>query len=153
MTLPRSGARVNVIYHDAKAAVVSLLTDPWFADDDWLHFGDNPLQPPPKDLDYLADINTGLAYTKTYEKLITKPGKQMLVPIIMYIDGAVTGQFDKLQLNALKFTLSILKRNKAREKEYAWRTLGTSTCCAFWSKYFPPQFYFVLIRLNFIYVG
>ena len=48
----------------------------------------------------------------------------MLVPIILYIDGAVTGQFDKLQIEALKMTLGIFNR-RARDREYAWRTLGT----------------------------
>lgn len=121
-----TGAKVNVVSHDPRHQVVSILTDPRLGDDDWLHFGDDPLAPPPDSLTFLADINTGLAYTETYKKLITKPGKQMLVPIIMYIDGAVTGQFDKLQVEALKMTLGILKRS-AREREHAWRTIGKNT--------------------------
>jgi hypothetical protein len=127
ITLPSSGARVNVIYFEAKYLVRSLLTDPRFGDDDWLHFNDDPLAPPPDDLNYVADVNTGLSYTETYKKLITNPAKQMLVPIILYMDGAVTGQFDKLQVEALKMTLGILKQ-KARVKEYAWRVLGKIRC-------------------------
>ena len=57
------------------------------------------------------------------KELITNPKKQMLVPIHLYIDGAVTGQFDKLQVEALKMTLGIFKKD-ARNKEFAWRTLG-----------------------------
>ena len=121
--LPHSQARVNVICHDAEAAVVSLLTDPRFSDDDFLHFNDDPLAPPPSDLDYIDDINTGMCYTTTYHDLITDPKKEMLVPIIFYIDGAVAGQFEKLQVKPLKITLGILNR-KARDKEYAWRTIG-----------------------------
>ena len=123
ITLPHSKARVNVVHHDAAQCVVSLLTDPRFSDDDFLHFGNDPLAPPPEDLDYISDINTGLCYTETYKKLITNPQKQMLVPISFYLDGAVTGQFDKLSLEALKMTLGIFNR-RARDKEYAWRTLG-----------------------------
>ena len=129
ITLPSSGARVNLVYFDARQNLVSLLTDPRFGDDDWLHFDDDPLAPPPENIRYLEDINTGLAYTETYKQLITKPGKQMLVPIILYIDGAVTGQFDKLPVEALKMTLGILK-NKARQKEYAWRMLGMLCVCS-----------------------
>ena len=81
------------------------------------------LHPPPKDLDYLADINTGLSYTETHKRLITNPKKQILMPIVLYLDAAVTGQYDKLQVEALKMTLGIFNR-KARDKEYAWRTLG-----------------------------
>ena len=123
IVLPSSGAKVDIIYHDARDQVVSLLMDPRFGDDDFLHFDDNPLAPPPEKLDYIEDINTGLAYTKTYKKLITNPNKQMLVPIILYIDGAVTGQFDKLSVEALKMTLGILNK-RARDREYSWRTLG-----------------------------
>ena len=121
--LPSSKAKVNIVWNDARELVVSLLTDPRFTDEDFLHFDNDPLAPPPEHLDYIADINTGTAYIETYRKLIKKPRKQMLVPIIMYIDGAVTGQFDKLQVEALKMTLGIFKRT-TRDKEHAWRTLG-----------------------------
>ena len=123
VVLPSSGAKVQIIYQEARDQVVSLLTDPRFGDDDYLHFGNDPLAPIPRELDYLEDINTGMAYRETYNKLITKPGKQLLVPILLYIDGAVTGQFDKLQVEAMKMTLGILNR-RARDREYAWRTLG-----------------------------
>ncbi|MGL5917691.1 MAG: hypothetical protein ACRCYM_00390, partial [Cetobacterium sp.] len=75
---------------------------------------------------YIEDINTGEAYIETYKQLITDPKRQILVPIPLYIDGAVTGQFDKLQVTALKMTIGILNR-KARDKEYAWRNLGFVT--------------------------
>ena len=123
ITLPSTGARVKLVHFDARQNVVNLLTDPRFGDDDWLHFDNNPLAPPPNKIKWLEDINTGKSYTETYKEIITKPGKQMLVPIILYIDGAITGQFDKLPVEALKMTLGILK-NKARQKEYAWRMLG-----------------------------
>ena len=83
-----------------------------------------PLPPPPEDLDYIRDINTGLAYTETWKKLIGKPGtKKVLLPVIMYLDGAVTGQFDNLPIEALKFTFGIFTR-KARDRAWMWRTFG-----------------------------
>ena len=121
--LPVSRAKVDLIYHDARDCLVSLLTDPRFSDQDFQHFDDNPLAPPPDSLDYVGDTITGRAYLKTYQKLITNPEKQMLVPIQMYIDGAISGQFGKLPVEALKFTLGIFTE-KARSKRYAWRTLG-----------------------------
>lgn len=127
LKLPSSGALVNLITFNAGECVRSLLTDPRFGDEDYLHFDDDPLAPPPADLDYLEDINTGLAYTKTYQELIVDTGKQgkaILCPIILYIDGAVTGQFDKLSVEALKMTVGLFKQ-KAREEQYAWRWLGT----------------------------
>ncbi len=124
IVLPHSGAKVNIIYNDARELTVSLLTDPRFGDDNWLHFDDDPLKPLPEDLAYLQDINTGRCYMETYKQVITNPKQQMLVPILFYMDDAVMGQFDKLEVEQLKFTLGILNE-KARKKEYAWRSLGS----------------------------
>ncbi len=121
--LPNSKAKLDLIVANARDNVVSILTDPRWNAEDFLFFDDDPFAPPPKRLDYIADINTGLAYTETHKQLITKPGKQILCPIPLYIDGAVTGQFDKLEITPLKMTLGILNR-RARDKEYAWRVLG-----------------------------
>ena len=123
IVLPHTKAKVDVWHHDARDLVLSLLTDPRWKDKDWLYFDDDPFAPPPPDLDYIADLNTGEAYLETYKQLITKPGKQILVGLPLYIDGAVTGQFDKLQVTALKMSISILNR-KARDKEHGWRALG-----------------------------
>ena len=122
--LPISKAKVNVITHDARDMVISLLTDPRFTDDDFLHLDNNPMAAPPVEgFGYIEDVNTGESYANAYEKYITNPEKQILLPIILYIDGAVTGQFDKLQVESLKMTLGILNR-KARDKVHAWRDLG-----------------------------
>lgn len=121
--LPSSKTKLSVVWHDSRELVASLLMDPRLEDEDFLFFDNNPLAPPPEKLEFIADINTGTSYRDTYKKLITKPRKQILCPIIMYIDGAVTGQYDKLEVTALKMTLGIFNR-KARDKEFLWRTLG-----------------------------
>jgi hypothetical protein len=41
----------------------------------------------------------------------------------MYIDGAITGQFQNLPVTALKIALGIHRR-KFRDRDIAWRTLG-----------------------------
>lgn len=123
ITLPGTRAKAKVIINDAQAVMQSLLTDPRIVDDDYLFFNDDPLSPPPADLDYIADLNTGLSYTKTYAKLIKKPGKQVLLPVPFYIDGAATGQFTALNVTAVKFTLGIFTR-KARDRPHFWRILG-----------------------------
>lgn len=125
IVLPHTKTKVSIWCKDARDIVQSLLTDPRFKDEDFLYFDNDPFAPPPDDLDYIGDLNTGAAYIETYKRLITKPN-QILVGIPLYIDGAVTGQFDKLQITALKMTLGILNR-KARDKEHAWRSLGFVT--------------------------
>ena len=126
ITLPSSRARATIIKNDVKMCLQSLLTDPRIEDDDYLFFNDNPLSSPGV-YDYdngpIGDINTGLAYKETYDSLILRPGREVLLPIIFYIDGAATGQFADLPITALKFTLGIFNR-KAREKPHMWRTLG-----------------------------
>lgn len=120
--LPSSGAKINLIYHDARDLFVDLLTDPRHSDDDFLFFDEDPFAPPPENLDYVSDVNTGLSYTETYKKLITKPGKQILVGNILYTDGLVTGQFDKLHIEEVKYTTTLLTKD-ARNLRHGWRQL------------------------------
>jgi hypothetical protein len=132
LELPHSKARIKLVCHDAQAQMESLLTDPQIKDEDWLFFDDNPLQGPPDHFVTVLDINTGLAYRETYARLIapkpmTDTGRyKALLPIMWYMDGAVTGQFDNLPIEALKFTLGILK-GQTRDKAFAWRNIGYVT--------------------------
>ena len=129
--LPHSRVYLDVPCHDAGAMLRDLLTDPRITDEDYLFFGDDPTTPPPADheWEYLEDINTGLSYRETYKKVI-KPNpitpsgrKKVLLPIIFYLDACVTGQFQNLSLEILKFTLGIFKA-KSRDKGAFWRNLG-----------------------------
>ena len=119
ITLPFSKSKAQIVWNDAKACMISLLTDPRITDDDYLFFGDDPLAPPPPQLNMVKDLNTGRAYLKTYQQLITRPGKQVLLPVIFYIDAATTGQFADLPVTAVKFSLGIFTR-LARQNEYCW---------------------------------
>jgi hypothetical protein len=122
IVLPHSHASVNVVCYRAAAMVESLLTDPRLQDDDLSFYDDNPLADPPKTWDHVGDLNTGLAFLSGYRKYKTKP-KQVPIGIQWYIDGAVTGQFENLQIVALKMTLSCFTK-RYRMKDHAWRTLG-----------------------------
>ena len=141
LILPHSRAEVDLVYHDFANQVKSLLIDPRIGDGDYLFFDDDPFSAPPDVISTIGDINTGSAYRETYKKLITKPGKQVLLPIIMYIDAAVTGQYDHLPIEALKFTLGIFNAT-TRDKDYAWRSLGYVT------KFLPEETQAKHILLN-----
>lgn len=124
LVLPYSKAKVNVIYNDLQKVIQSLLTDPRIMANDYLfNDKDNIFAPPPTESKYIGDINTGNAYRKTYERLITNPQKQILLPIIPYQDGCATGQFTDLKVTAFQITLGIFNRN-ARDKRFCWRTIG-----------------------------
>ena len=95
LTLPFSKAKVKITVHSAWDCVESLLTDPRVNDEDYNFRDGDPFAPPPENMIKIGDLSTGLAYKQAYDKFITKP-RQVLLPIIMYIDGAVTGQFSNL---------------------------------------------------------
>ena len=120
--LPHSKAVVTIPYRDAADCIASLLTDPRVRDKDYLFFNNDPLSKPPENVAHLNDLNTGEAYLKSYEKWITKPN-QVALPIVFYIDGAVTGQFSSLPVTPLKIALGI-HNHQAREQEWAWRELA-----------------------------
>ena len=123
VNLPYSRAQAKIITNSVEWCLQSLLTDPRISDDDYLFHNNNPLSPPPNRIDTVSDINTGEAYIKSYSKYIKDSSKEILLPIICYIDGAATGQFVDLPITPFKFTLGIFNR-KAREKLHTWRTLG-----------------------------
>ena len=58
-----------------------------------LFFENNPLASPPEHLNFVGDVNIGHAYFKTYKQLISRPGEQVWMPVIFYIDAGTTGQF------------------------------------------------------------
>jgi len=125
VVLPGSSSQVSIVMNDAASMFQSLLTDPRIKDEDYLFFDDDPFASPPSNITHLGDINTGQAYIETYKRLISKNPlkKQVLLPILFYIDGSATGQFVDLKITAVKFTFGIFRR-EARDKHYLWRTLG-----------------------------
>jgi len=124
IVLPGSKSRATLITSELCMVIQQLLTDPRVRPECYLFNDKNePFAPPPADLDYIADLNTGLSYLETWKKLITKPGKQILCPIVIYIDGAATGQFVDLPITAVKIALGIHTR-VARETPYLWGAIG-----------------------------
>ena len=95
--------------------VTDLLTDPRRSGDDYLFFDDDPLKDPPAKWETITDINTGLSLRETHAALIapapyTESGwKKMLLTTIFYLDACVTGQFQNLSIEILKFTLGCLQ--------------------------------------------
>ena len=120
--LPSSKEVVRIPCFKADDCIEQLLTNPRLVDEDYQFFNDDPLAPPPEDLDYVGDCITGDAYIDTHKALIKEPNHQ-LMGVIFYIDGAVTGQFAHLPVTAVKMSLTIFTR-QARTKAHMWATLG-----------------------------
>ena len=120
--LPSSKEVVKIPVFDAEDKIVELLTNPRLEPKDFDFFDDDPLAPPPDDLDYIGNINTGKGFKDTYDALIEKE-RQNLLGVPFYIDGAVTGVFSDLPVTAVKISLTIFTR-EARKKSHMWATLG-----------------------------
>ena len=129
MLLPHSKEEVHLATHDVMSQTTNLLTDPRFDDNAYLFFDDDPQASPPEAMESIGDINTSKTYRETYKILIepepkTKSGRQkVLLPYIFYLDGCVTGQFQNLAIEILKFTLGLFKAH-IRNEAYAWRNVG-----------------------------
>ena len=123
LLLPHSKSMVDLVVHDFKEQIQSLLTDPRISDTDYLFLNDDPFSPPPDQFTTVGNINTGLAYCETYKDLIVDPTKEVLLPILFYLDGTVTGQYGHLPIEALKFTLGIFN-SQTQEKAHAWQNAG-----------------------------
>lgn len=121
--LPSSKEVVKIPCHKFEDALLQLLTDPRIKDEDYCFHNDDPLAPPPPDLDYVADANTGQAFHDTYKVLVDGEEGKQLVGVIWYLDAAVTGHFAALPVLILKFSLTIFTRD-ARKKPYLWANLG-----------------------------
>ena len=122
MRLPVSGTLVKITCHDAKATFQRLLTDPRHKGKDYLFFDGNPLAAPPENLDYMADLNTGLAFRETYAALITKEGQQ-LMPVTLYSDGTAVSHFHDMEIIQVNMALGIMTR-EARNRPHCWAPLG-----------------------------
>ena len=67
-------------------------------------------------------------YESTYEKLITEPNHQFLVPLIFYTDKTGTDPYQRYPLEPFMFSTPILT-TAVRQKADAWRHLGFIPSC------------------------
>lgn len=63
---------VRIPLFDAEDHIAKLLTNPRLEDKDCCFFHDDPLVPPPEDLDCLGDMITGSAHRDTHRTLVTE---------------------------------------------------------------------------------
>ena len=120
--LPSSKEVVRIPVFDAEDKIVEFLTNPRLEAKDFDFFNNDPLAPPPDELDYIGNINTGSGFKDTYDALI-QGEKSNLLGMPFYIDDAVTGVFSDLPVTAVQVSLTIFTR-EAQKKVHTWATLG-----------------------------
>ena len=122
VTLP-SSKRVDVVIHDFKNCLFSLLSDK-----DLMNPANSLLcktQPWVKQniTGGYADIDSGVLWSEGWSRYCDSNKKEVLCPILFFIDKTHTDVQGKLSLEPVCFTLGIFNR-KTRNKSHAWRTIG-----------------------------
>jgi len=74
----------------------------------------------------VGDINTGTVFRNAYNLYAKGKNNIILCPIIFFIDKTFTDTNGRLNLEQIRFTLGIFKR-EVRNRPQAWRTLGYIT--------------------------
>ena len=117
------GARIPVVYFSFRAAVASLLSNSELMKDDNLLLNPNdPFHSMP-DGSTLSDLNSGWWFRETCQMFSLEPRKDILLPIILFIDGSTIDTYGKMSVEPITFTLGIFRRS-TRNKPEAWRTMG-----------------------------
>ena len=84
---------------------------------------DNPFDLDVENNEFFGDVHETVWFQLTHKKLIQDPLKEILVPLLIYIDGTNIDSYGRLCLEPVTFTLGIFNRQH-RFKEEAWRVLG-----------------------------
>ena len=71
----------------------------------------------------IDDIHTGNWFKRTHKSMINDHKKEMLCPIILYIDGVSIDSVGRKSLEPISYTLGLFKR-RIRNNISAWRLLG-----------------------------
>jgi hypothetical protein len=125
--LPECKQRLGLVVHDFRQAVYSLLSDPMLMRDECLLFQDDDAAPfaLPKRGKF-EDINSGTRFRMAHKAVCLDPLKDVLCPIIFFIDKTHTDVHGNLCLEPVTFTLGIFTR-AVRNLPMAWRSLGYLT--------------------------
>ena len=129
--LPNAQVEIEVVTHNFMECLYSLLTDRELMQDDNLLLlpqpdgSHSPFGSPPKQTPsyVLHDITDGSVYRDAFKVHVQVPGRDLLVPIIFFIDKTFCDVNGRLTLEPVSMTLGIFKK-EVRRLPHAWRCLG-----------------------------
>ncbi|NJO65564.1 MAG: hypothetical protein HC836_47990 [Richelia sp. RM2_1_2] len=125
LTLPNAKTTVNIITHDIGVSIYSLLSDKSIMQEKNLIFKDNPLEDPfaRESNPCINDINDGQCYIEAYRRYCQDPSKDVLCPLIFFIDKTHVDVRGNQTLEPVSFTLGIFNQ-ATRNRDDAWRIIG-----------------------------
>jgi hypothetical protein len=127
--LPHSNFDIKVTTHNFLAALGSLLQDEFIMREEHLLFHEaedgSPFGTPPEqaDVEIMRDVNDGSVFRDAYRVHVTHPRRDLLVPIIFFIDKTYVDTYGRLTIEPVSFTLGIFKKEFRRLPQF-WRSLG-----------------------------
>ena len=119
-----SGRRVNIVTFDIDAAIYDLLSDSNLTQPENMIFdkeSENPFVV--KNKAFYTDLDQSGIYQETLKKYSVDPEREVLIPLIIYMDETNLDSYSKLVLHPIVLTLGIYNR-KTRHLAMAWRTIG-----------------------------
>ena len=120
---PSSKDDIDLVIHSFKNSLLSLLADTDLMQEKNLLINkEKPYQFVESKNGCFADINTGSLWKEGWDSC-NSAKKEVLCPLIFFIDKTHTDVQGKLSLEPVCFTLGIFNR-KTRNQGHAWRTIG-----------------------------
>ena len=138
LTLPNAGSKIKVNTFSFTETLTSLLTDPELMKDENFAFPDpnDPFSAPEKWTDdqdspeyqqqknrKVGDLVGGRWYARTYHARCDASKKEILCPIIIFVDKTHSDVKGRLTQEPVMYTLGIFNQ-KTRNNPRAWRPLG-----------------------------
>ena len=117
------GSRIPVVYFSFRAVLASLLSNKGLMKDENLLLNPNNPFDSITDGMVLSDLNSGWWHRETCKMFRLQPQKDILLPIVLFIDGSTIDSNQKMSVEPITFTLGIFNRS-VRSKAEAWRTIG-----------------------------
>ena len=121
------GGTVSFPVFQFESMFLSLMDDPRIKDHLLLNW-DDPSSPPTFVSGSLDEIHSGMWHQRTAAKLLRTNSNEVLCGIILAVNRNHVADKDKLSLEPVLFSLSIIPR-ALRNHPFAWRPLGFIPSC------------------------
>jgi len=126
LTLPSNNQIVDVVVHDVKQCIYSLLCDPFLNQEDKYYFKDFPTPKIPKNRDnsIITDFYNGKSFCDAETTYLSETKvNEMIVPICLFVDKTHATENGRFTCEPVSMCL-MLYDVETRNLPQSWRTIG-----------------------------